>query len=143
MHLFLAACQGIGLAVAAGALAGAAGRRDPLGMVLLVAAVIVGGILFGASLATEDHPAWPGWPVGAVIAALSFWVVSEFAASAASRAEGGGFIAGMIALAALAVGGLSVLLQPLGLLALAAIIYLGLARRSRAARKYEGLRTLR
>jgi hypothetical protein len=143
MHLFLAACQGIGLAVAMGALAGAAGRRDTIGIVLLAAAVIGGGILFGASLAAEDHPAWPGWPVGAVIAAASFLVVSEFAASAASRAEGGGFIAGMIALAALAVAGLSVLLQPLGLVALAAIIYLGLARRSRAARKYEGLRTLR
>ena len=49
----------------------------------------------------------------------------------------------MIALAALAVGGLSVLLRPFGLVALTAIVYLGLARRSRAARKYEGLRTLR
>ena len=49
----------------------------------------------------------------------------------------------LIALAALAIAGLSVLLQPLGLVALAAIVYLGLARRSRAARKYEGLRTLR
>jgi hypothetical protein len=143
MHLFLAACQGIGLAVAAGALAGAAGRRDTIGIVLLVAAAIGGGLLFGASLAAEDHPAWPGWPLGAAIAALSFVVVSDFAASAATRADGGPFVAGVIALAALAVGGLSVLLQPLGLVALAAIVYLGLARRSRAARKYEGLRTLR
>ena len=143
MHLFLAACQGVGLAVAAGALAGAAGRRDTIGIVLLVAAAIGGGLLFGASLAAEDHPAWPGWPLGAAIAALSFVVVSDFAASAAARAEGGPFVAGVIALGALAVGGLSVLLQPLGLVALAAIVYLGLARRSRAARKYEGLRTLR
>ena len=46
-------------------------------------------------------------------------------------------------LGALATAGLSVLLPPLGLVALAAIVYLGLARHSRAARKYEGLRTLR
>jgi hypothetical protein len=143
MHLFLAGCQGVGLAVAAGALAGAPGRRDGIGMTLLIVAVVGGGLLFGASLAAEDHPAWPGWLVGAVIAAGSFVVVSDFAAGAMARADGAGFIGALIALAALATAGLSVLLQPLGLVALAAIVYLGLARRSRAGRKYEGLRTLR
>ena len=144
MHLFVAGCQGIGLAVAAGALAGALGRRDTLGTALLVLAAIGGGLLFGVSLEAEDHPAWPGWPVGAAIAAISFFVICDFAASAAARAEGGGaFVSAVIALAALAVAGLSVLWGPLGLIALAAIVYLGLARRSRAARKYEGLRTLR
>ena len=143
MHFFLAACQGAGLAVAAGALAGAPGRRGTLSNVLAIAAVIGGALLFGASLAAEDHPAWPGWPVGALIAAGSFLVVSDFAAGAAARAEGGGFIGALIALGALATAGLSVILPPLGLVALAGIVYLGLARRSRAARKYEGLRTLR
>ncbi len=143
MHFFLAACQGAGLAVAAGALAGAAGRRDGLGYALLALAVIGGAILFGASLATEDHPAWPGWPVGALIAAGSFAVVSDFAAGAAARAEGGGAVAGMIAVGALALAGLSLLWGPLGLLGLAGVVYLGLARRRRAAQKYEGLRTLR
>ncbi len=143
MHFFLAACQGAGLAVAAGALAGAPGRRGTLSNVLAVAAVIGGALLFGASLAAEDHPAWPGWPVGALIAAGSFLVVSDFAAGAAARAEGGGFIAALIALGALAAAGLSVILPPLGLVALAGVVYLGLARRNRSARKYEGLRTLR
>jgi hypothetical protein len=143
MHFFEAACQGAGLAVAAGALAGAPGRRDAVGNVLLVLAVVGGAILFGASLAAEDHPAWPGWPVGALIAAGAFLVVRDFAAGAAARAEGGGFVAALIALGALAAAGLSLLWGPLGLLALAAIVYLGLARRRAAARKYEGLRTLR
>jgi hypothetical protein len=143
MHFFLAACQGAGLAVAAGALAGAPGRRGGFATLLLVAAVIGGAILFGVSLAEEDHPAWPGWPVGAAIAAVSFFVVSDFAAGAAARAEGGGFIGGLIVLAALATAALSVILRPLGLVALVAIVYLGLARRGRAAGKYEGLRTLR
>jgi hypothetical protein len=143
MHFFEAACQGVGLAVAAGALAGAIGRRGGIGTVLLVLAMVGGAILFGASLAEEDHPAWPGWPVGAAIAALSFAVVSDFAAGAAARAEGGGFIAALIALAALATAGLSIIWRPLGLVALAGIVYLGLARRRRSARKYEGLRTLR
>jgi hypothetical protein len=100
-------------------------------------------VLFGATLAAEDNPAWPGWPVGGLIAAAAFVVVRDFAAAASARAEGGGFIAAMIVLAALVTAGLSVILPPFGLLALAAIVYLGLARRNRAARKYEGLRTLR
>lgn len=143
MHFFLAACQGAGLAVAVGAIAGAPGRRGGFATVLLILAIVGGALLFGASLAAEDHPAWPGWPVGALIAAASFYVVSDFAAGAASRADGGGFIAALIVLAALAVAGLSVILQPLGLVALAGIAYLGLARRNRAGRKYEGLRSLR
>jgi len=114
-----------------------------IGSLLLLAAVIGGAILFGASLAGEDHPAWPGWPLGAAIAWLSFAVVSDFAAGAAARADGGGFIAGLIILAALATAGLSVILPPLGLVAVLAIAYLGVARRGRAARKYEGLRSLR
>lgn len=143
MDLFLAACQGVGLAVAAGAIAGAPGNRQALGYVLLAAAVIGGAVLFGASLATEDHPAWPGWPVGGLIAAGSFLVVSDFAAGAARRAEGGGVIAAAIAVAALATAGLSILFGAIGLLAFAAVVYVYLGRRRRAAQKYEGLRTLR
>ena len=142
MNFFLAACQGAGLAVGAGAIAGAFGRRG-ISSMLLVLAVIGGAILFGASLAAEDHPAWPGWPFGAAVAWLSFSVVSDFATGAAARADGGGFIAGLIVLAALATAGLSVILPPLGLVALLAIAYLGVARRGRASRKYEGLRSLR
>ena len=44
--------------------------------------MIGGAIMFGASLATEDHPAWPGWPVGALIAAGTFAVIADFAAGA-------------------------------------------------------------
>lgn len=143
MHFFLAACQGAGLAVAAGAIAGAPGRRGGFASVLLALAVIGGALLFGASLAAEDHPAWPGWPVGGAIAAFAFFVVSDLAAGASARAGGGGFIGALIVLAALAVAGLSVLLQPLGLIALAGIAYLWVARRNRAGRKYEGLRSLR
>jgi hypothetical protein len=143
MDLFIAACQGVGLAVAAGMLAGAPGRRDGIGYVLLALAAVGAAILFGASLETEDHPAWPGWPVGALIAAATFAVISDFAAGAAQRAEGGGVIATAIVIAALAVAGLSLVFGPVGLLALAAVVYLWLGRRRRAATKYEGLRTLR
>jgi hypothetical protein len=143
MDLFLAGCQGVGLALAAGAFGGASGRRGTIGTILLVAAIVGGAVLFGISLGAEDHPAWPGWPLGAALAASSFLVVRDFAEGAARRADGGGFTSAVIALGALVLAGLSILLPPIGLVALAALLWLAAARRQRATRKYEGLRTLR
>lgn len=155
MDLFIETCQGIGLAVAAGtlggAIAGGAPRRgstqSPAVTALLLAAVIVGAILFGASLASADHPAWPGWPVGAVLAAFAFAIVRSVVAGAIERAPGQGSqaaIAGFLAIGALVLAGLCLLpVSPIALVALAALAYLALARRRRAAQKYEGLRSLR
>ena len=143
MDLFLAGCQGVGLALAAGAFGGASGRRGAIGTILLVTAIVGGAILFGISLAAEDHPAWPGWPLGAALAGASFLVVRYFAEGAARRAEGGGFTSAVIALGALVLAGLSILLPPIGLVALVALLGLAAGRRRRAARKYAGLRTLR
>ena len=143
MDFFLASCQGAGLALAVGALAGASGRREGIGRYLLLLAVVAGAILFGVSLSSEDHPAWPGWPIGAAIAAFSFYVISGLAAGAARRAEGGGFISALIGLAALALAGLSILVQPIALVALVALLWLFAGQRRRAGQKYEGLRTLR
>ena len=105
--------------------------------------MIGGAILFGLSLETEDHPAWPGWPIGALAAAFAFVVTRDVAAGAAERAEGGGASGLIIAVAGLALAGLSILFGPIALVALAGLAWLWLARRRRAARKYEGLRTLR
>jgi len=143
MDLFLAGCQGAGLALAAGAFAGASGLRGTPGTVLVLAAAVGGAALFGISLAAEDHPAWPGWPVGAALAAFAFVVTRDLAAGAARRADGAGFTGALIALAALVLAALSVLLPPVALLAFAALVWLHLGRRRRAGQKYEGLRTLR
>jgi hypothetical protein len=154
MDLFEAACQGIGLAIAAGMLGGAiAGAVErggssmgPLSGLLLTVAGLGGAYAFGASLDAEDRSAWPGWIVGAALVVLAFLVVRELVAGAAARAgEGGspGAIAGMAAIAALVFAGVSLLWGPLGLLALVTVAYVGQARRRRAARKHEGLRSLR
>jgi len=143
VDLFFAACQGAGLALATGTFAGASGTRGAVGIALMAAAIVGGAALFGISLAEEDHPAYPGWPVGGLLAAFAFVVVRDVAEGAARRAEGGGFTAALIALAGLALAGLSILLAPLGLAALAGLLWLYAGRRSRASRKYEGLRTLR
>lgn len=149
MDLFVAGCQGLGLALAvgalAGAVAGAAGLHGSSGVVLLAIALVTGAFLFGASLATEDHPAWPGWPVGAAAAALSFVVARDVCAGARARAGGSGAgVAGLIGLYALCLAGISLTpAAPAALLALVASGWLWLSRRRRASRKHAGLRSLR
>jgi hypothetical protein len=143
MSLFLATCQGIGLAVATGTFGGASGRRGAIGIVLAVGAAIGGGILFAISLSNRDHPAWPGVPLGILIALFAFGVVSAVVAGAQARARGASSIGLIVAVIALIVAALSVLLEPFGLVALAALLWLASARRRRAQRKYEGLRVLR
>ena len=97
MSLFLATCQGIGLAVAAGTFAGASGRRGLVGFLLAAPAAIGGAILFAVSLSNRDHPAWPGVLLGLVIAILAYGVVSAVVAGAQARARGASSIGLIVA----------------------------------------------
>jgi len=143
MSLFLATCQGIGLAVATGTFAGASGRRGLVGFVLAVPAAIGGAIFFAISLSNRDHPAWPGVFLGLVISILAYGVVSAVVAGAQARARGASSIGLIVAGVALVIAVLSVFVEPVGLIALLALLWLASARRRRAKRKYEGLRVLR
>jgi hypothetical protein len=143
MSLFLATCQGIGLAVAAGTFAGASGRRDVIGFLLAAMAAVAGAVLFAISLHNRDHPAWPGVPLGIIIAVISFGVVSAVVAGAQARARGASSVGMIVAGVALVVAVLSIFVEPLGLVFLLALLWLASARRRRAQRKYEGLRVLR
>ena len=143
MDLFLAGCQGAGLALAAGIFAGASGRRGSVGVLLLAAAAAGGAALFGISLEQEDHSAYPGWPVGALLAGFAFVVVRAIAEGATARDEGAGFTGALIALAGLVLAGLSLVLPQVAILAALALAWLWAQRRGRAERKYEGLRSLR
>jgi hypothetical protein len=145
MHsLFFAVCEGAGLALAAGVLAGSPGRSDALGGALAGAAAIVGALLFAWALSHSDHVSWPGYIAGALLALGAFAVARDVAAGAAGRAgEGPGAVMGIVALTALVLAGLSLLVPPIAIVAFVAIAYLALARRRKAGRKYEGLRVLR
>ena len=144
-----AGAQGLALAVASGALFGAAALRGNAGIALAALAVVLGAFLYGFSLteAPEDHPAWPGWVVGGPVAALAYFTLRDVASVAATRAgEGGaGGVAFLIGLAALALAGISLIgpLAYVGVVALLATVYLAFARRKRAGEKHAGLRTLR
>jgi hypothetical protein len=144
MSLFYAVCQGIGLSIAAGAFAGASGRRGTIGAVLAAVAAIGGGILFAISLSNRDFAAWPGVPLGIVIAVLAFGIVSAVVAGAQARASNASSIGLIVAVAAILIAVLTAFVwEPLALLFAAALLWLASARRRRAQRKYEGLRVLR
>lgn len=147
MDLFEAGSQGLGLALAAGALFAAPGLTGTPGTVLALAAAVAGAALFGSSLTPEDHPAWPGWLIGAPAALLAYVTVRDIAASARTRA-GDGAGAGI----ALYVGAAAIVLAALSLAgpaayvsipALIAVLWLYATRRRKAAEKHAGLRSLR
>jgi hypothetical protein len=153
MDLVIAGFQGLGIAIALAALCGAVGWYGLPGNLLAALAAIAGGWLFGFSLtedfgvadvADEDHPAWPGWIVGALVGLLAYLVWREVSAGAQSRAGSAGFIPVYITVLALALGVL-VLLVPLasGIIGLVVTAWLALQRRRRAGEKYAGLRVLR
>ena len=144
MDFFLAACQGLGLALAAGALGGALGRRGTLGTVLLIVAVVAGAALFGISLAAEDHPAWPGWPLGAALAGFSFFVDTRPRRGRREAGRGRGVHRGPDrALPRSRSPGSRSCCRRSAWSPSPALLWLFAGQRRRATQKYEGLRTLR
>ena len=144
MDAFFAICQALGIGIAIGALAGAAGFEGSArgGMTLLMAGVgLAAGIV---SASADEESVILGAIGGRVGAALACAVVSDVVAGAGRRGADGARALGLIvALAALTVAGLSVLLPPLALVPAIGLLWLARARRQRAQRKYEGLRVLR
>lgn len=144
MDYFLALCQAFGVALAIGTLLGAFGAREGMALPLAVFAAALGAALAALSMSADDEPLAGAIVVGAVGGWLGTMVVSGIVAGATTRAEGGAAgLAAIVVLAALVLAGLSILLPPVSLLALAAVSWLAVARRRRAQRKYEGLRILR
>jgi hypothetical protein len=152
VDLFIHACQGLGLALSIGTLAGAlAGSREHAGSVtpaLALVAAVGGAAVFGWRLteADADHPAWPGWPVGALAAMLAFTVARGIVSGARERAgehsPPSAYAAPVVA-AALVLAALSYFLGPIALVALVAFLWMWIQRRRLADRKHEGLRILR
>jgi hypothetical protein len=86
--------------------------------------------------------------VGAVLglagAALACIVISDLVYGASRReGSGGGALAFIVSLAALVVIAIALLLEPLVVIVVLALIWLGITRHRRAQRKHAGLRVLR
>jgi hypothetical protein len=142
--VFSATCQALGIGIAAGALAGAAGLEGSSRGTMTMLLAAVGLVLGGVSASADDESVILGALAGLVGAALACAVVSDVVAGARRReADGARALGFLVGIAALVVVALSILLPPLALLPLIGLVWLAMARRRRAQRKYEGLRVLR
>jgi hypothetical protein len=144
MDFLLAICQALGIALAIGALAGALGPQGGISAMLEWVAAAIGAAAGALSMSADDRSIIVGIVVGAFGGWLAARVISSIVFGAAKRAETGfGGVGVVVGVAALVLAGLSILLPPVSLVALLALGWLAIARRRRADRKYEGLRSLR
>ena len=136
--------QAVGLGIAIGMIAGAAGLDGSArGGITLLAAII--GLAAGVIAASaDDDSVIVGAIFGFLGACLGCIVVSDVVAGARRRGGAGtGALGFIITVTAIAIAGISILVPPLALVPLIGLLWLGFARRRRAQRKYEGLRVLR
>jgi hypothetical protein len=123
----------------------ASDTRSPAQAVLAVIALLMGALLFGASLAEGGNTEWPGVLAGMACAMLGFFAVALLLARARSRLEGGA--AALLNVygdgLSLVIAGLTILFPPLGYAVLVGFVVLILRARRAGAQKYEGLRILR
>ena len=136
--------QAVGLGLAIGMIVGTTGLEGSArGGITLVGGFI--GLAAGAIAASaDDDSVLVGAVFGFLGAALACVIVSDVIAGARRRRGAGtGALGFIVAMFALAIAGATILFPPFALIPLIGLIWLGLARRRRAQRKYEGLRVLR
>jgi len=150
--MFLAICQGLGLAIAAGLILGVVFPPIMPTWGAVVGASPLGVLAAGAALNGADEALWPALPVGILGAGLAAVVTRDVAAGAIRRQQDSvtgaqvqapSGITVIVVVAAIVVAGVSLVLEPFSLLALLALLWLWASRRRQAERKHEGLRVLR
>jgi FtsH-binding integral membrane protein len=120
-------------------------ESGPVGLVLLAISVVLGALLFGATLADHGHAAWPGWIAGAVCAALAHFAVRPLIARVRTRVDAGvrGALSAYQEFAAFVGALLAVLVPPVSILLIGLLGWLLIGGRRRQGEKYAGLRILR
>ena len=150
--MFLAICQGLGLAIAAGLILGVVFPPIMPTWGVIVGASPIGVLAAGAALNGADEAVWPALPVGILGAGLAAIVSRDVAAGAIRRqrdqvtgaeVQAPSGVTVIVVLAAVVIAGVSLVLEPFSLVALVALIVLLISRRRQAERKHEGLRVLR
>lgn len=150
--MFLAICQGLGLAIAAGLILGVVFPPIMPTWGAVVGASPIGVLAAGAALNGAGEAVWPALPVGVIGAGLAAVVTRDVAAGAIRRqrdqvtgaeVQAPSGITVIVVLAAIIVAGVSLVFEPFSLVALLGLILLWITRRRQAERKHEGLRVLR
>ena len=128
----------VGIGIAIGMLAGTTGTHGSArGRMTILAAVIgfVAGFLLEGVV---------GGLLGLVGAVLACIVISDLVYGASRReGSGGGALAFIVALVALVVIAIALFIEPVVVVIVLALIWLGITRHRRAQRKHAGLRVLR
>lgn len=120
--------------------------RSPLGAALALVSLAVAALLFAGALARGPNTAWPGFVAGVVCAAIAIAASRPFLARIRERLDADAAAVGLPLLAegtALVSAVLSVVVPPLGVVALLALVFLLWRGRGREQQKYAGLRILR
>ncbi len=150
--MFLAICQGLGLAIAAGLILGVVFPPIMPSWGAVVGAAPIGVLAAGAALNGADEALWPALPIGVIGAGLAAVVSRDVAAGAIRRqrgprtgadAQAPSGVTAIVVAAAVLVAVVSLFVEPFSVLALVALSWLWVSRRRRAERKHEGLRVLR
>ena len=121
------------------------GERSQVQAVMAVLAMLLGAVLFGASLAAGHNTEWPGVIAGMLCALLGFAAVALLFARARARLEGGAaaLLNVYADMTSLVLAALSILFPPLGYVVLVGFVVLLVRAGQGGDRKYEGLRILR
>jgi hypothetical protein len=150
--MFLAICQGLGLAIAAGLILGVVVPPIMPTWGAVAGAAPIGVLAAGAALNGADEPVWPALPVGLIGAGFAAVVTRDIASGAIRRqrdrvtgadVQAPSGVTVIVVLAAVIVAGVSLILAPFSLVVLLALTWLWVSRRRQAERKHEGLRVLR
>jgi hypothetical protein len=120
-------------------------ETGPLAPALGALAPALGALLFAGTLADHDYASWPGLIAGVLCALLAYAAIRSLFVRTRARldADAAGALPLYAEGAGLACAGLSVLLPPLGLVALVLLAALLVTGRRREGQKYAGLRILR
>src|SRR5690349_4043269 len=136
--MFLAICQGLGLAIAVGLILGVVLPPIMPSWGAIVGAAPLGVIAAGAALNGAHVAVWPALPVGVFGAGLAAVVSRDVAAGAARRQQGGlggedlqanAGVTAIVVLAAVVVAAISLVLKPFSLVAFAVLLWLWATRR--------------
>jgi hypothetical protein len=149
---FIAICQGLGLAIAAGLVFGVVLPPIMPSWGAVAGAAPLGVLACAASLNGADEAVWPAVPLGIAGAGLAAAVSRDVAAGATRReqdtlrpddVQAPSGVTAIVVLAAAIVALLSLFVPPASLVVAAALVWLWLSRRRREQQKHEGLRVLR
>jgi hypothetical protein len=125
--------------------AGGDGDSRPLAGFLALCGLVIGALLCGGAIARSHHSEWIGVGAGIVCAAIGIAATQPLLQRVRGRldADAGGILPVLVDGAAALAAGLSVVAPPVGVILVAALLWLLVAGRGRSAQKYAGLRILR